>query len=342
MTVEFSGLKTLSGYINKGNYSSVFILVDENTKKFCLPLLLPYLENFQIIKIKSGEKNKTLPSCEFIWNNLIEGQADRKSLLINLGGGVITDMGAFCAATFMRGINFINIPTTLLAMSDAAIGGKTGIDFIGYKNMIGSFSYPASIIIDIRFLETLPQKQLNAAASELFKHALLQGKRKVNIHLKKSFLSFTPKERKILITNSINFKMQVVTADAKESNLRKQLNLGHTFGHAFESYFLQYHQPILHGEAVALGLVAEAFIAHNNYNLSYDSFLNIVFWYDLNFKKPNLKQLNFNTFINLMMKDKKNINLSMQMIMLETEGKFTTEVISKENIIEALKFIVAF
>jgi 3-dehydroquinate synthase len=337
------GINTLRLFFKSHKFSSVFVLADENTGKHCLPLIAPFLSTFDLIKVKSGEKNKSLQTCEFIWESLIKIQADRNSLLINLGGGVITDMGAFCAATYMRGIAFINIPTSFLGMADAGIGGKTGVDFLGYKNMIGSFSQPELICIDTQFLKTLNQRHLIAASAELFKHALLQNNKEVVKHLEKPFINFTEEEKDELIKKSVRFKSSIIAKDALEKNIRLQLNLGHTIGHALESYFINSHKPLLHGEAVALGLVAEIFIAHTFYNLSYETFLNVVFWYDMNFIKPVLTQVNFNTIEKLALHDKKNNNSNIGMVLLERPGHYTVNTsITNLQIREALKFLAAF
>ncbi|MCX6188230.1 MAG: 3-dehydroquinate synthase [Bacteroidetes bacterium] len=337
------GLKAFPPFFKINTYSSVFVLVDENSRKHCLPLLVPYLPGHQIIQIKSGEKHKTLTSCEFIWASLLKKQADRNSLLINLGGGVITDIGAFCASVFMRGVDFVNVPTSLLAMTDAAVGGKTGVDFLNFKNMIGTFSEPKLLCIDPEFLKTLPQKQMLSASAEIFKHALLQNKKEVKKHLENPFVQATEAEILRQIKNSNRFKWSVVSKDSMDKNIRQQLNLGHTIAHALESYFIAFKKPLLHGEAVALGLVGEAFIAHCFYNLSYECFLNIVYWYDLNFKKPELKELNFNTLLKWMQKDKKSINSELQLVLLEKEGSVTmNNVVSHSQLKLALKFLVDF
>jgi 3-dehydroquinate synthase len=337
------GLGALPVFLKSKGFSSVFVLVDENTVKYCLPLLDKVLDEYILVRIKSGEKNKHIGTCEKIWDTLITKGADRKTILLNLGGGVITDMGGFAASSFMRGIRFINIPTTLLAMADAAIGGKTGVDHAGIKNMVGSFNEPMLVLIEEAFLKTLPQKQLISASSELFKHALLQGKRGLKRHLQSAFTRIHSTERLSLIRNSVNFKLSVVAKDFEEQGLRKQLNLGHTVGHAFESYFLNYGKPLLHGEAVALGLVGEAFIAHRFYGLDYFCFLRIVYWYDLNFIKPNLERVNFNTVLNYMRKDKKNSNASIRMVLLREEGKVDLDKeVSESRVREMFQFIRSF
>ena len=238
-------------------YSKIAILVDENTKRDCLPKI-PQLDNSIIIEIKSGEKHKNINTCNFIWKKLTAHNFDRNSLLINLGGGVIGDMGGFAASTYKRGISFIHIPTTLLAMVDASVGGKLGIDFQDFKNQIGLFNNPESILINPDFLETLPENQLKSGFAEVVKHALILDK-----NLWKEIISvpFNKLNWRKIIENSINIKNKIVLSDPYEKGERKKLNFGHTFGHAVESYYLEKGNPILHGEAVLMGILLEVEIS---------------------------------------------------------------------------------
>ena len=238
-------------------YSKVAILVDENTKRDCLAKL-PQLENSIIIEVTSGEINKSISSCNYIWEQLSEHNFDRDSLLINLGGGVIGDMGGFCASTYKRGINFIQIPTTLLAMVDASIGGKLGVDVNGLKNQIGLFNNPESVLIFPEFLETLPENQLKSGFAEVVKHALISDK---NLWEKIISVPFNAMNWGKIIEPSINIKNKIVLSDPYEKGERKKLNFGHTFGHAVESYYLEKGTPILHGEAVLMGILLEVEIS---------------------------------------------------------------------------------
>jgi 3-dehydroquinate synthase len=235
-------------------YSKVAILVDENTRKYCLNLL-PTLNDSIIIEIESGEKNKTISTCNLIWGELTHHKFDRNSVLINLGGGVIGDMGGFAAATYKRGIDFIQIPTTLLAMVDASIGGKLGVDFNGLKNQVGIFSNPESVIINPKFLETLPEEELKSGFSELVKHALITDK---DLWQKVTSTPFNNLDWKEIIYTSLQIKNKIVISDPKEKGERKKLNFGHTFGHAIESYYLEKGPPILHGEAIFMGIILES------------------------------------------------------------------------------------
>ena len=235
------------------NYSQVAILVDENTNRDCLSKL-PQIENALIIEIKSGEEYKNISTCSFIWEQLTINNFDRNSLLINLGGGVIGDMGGFCAATYKRGLEFIHIPTTLLAMVDASVGGKLGIDFKGFKNQIGLFNNPKAVLISSEFLETLAESELKSGFAEVVKHALISDN---SLWLKLKNTPFTDLDWEDIIDTSVQIKNKIVLADPFEKEERKKLNFGHTFGHAIESYYLEKGTPISHGEAVFMGMILE-------------------------------------------------------------------------------------
>ena len=238
-------------------YSKVAILVDENTKRDCLAKL-PQLENSIIIEVSSGEINKSISSCNYIWEQLSEHNFDRDSLLINLGGGVIGDMGGFCASTYKRGIDFIQVPTTLLAMVDASVGGKLGVDFNGLKNQVGLFSNPKSVIINPEFLQTLPDNELKSGFAEVVKYALISDN---NLWKELNSTAFDKLNWETIILTSIQIKNNIILSDPFEKGNRKKLNFGHTFGHAIESYYLQKGTPILHGEAVLMGILLEVEIS---------------------------------------------------------------------------------
>ena len=239
------------------NYSQVAILVDENTKRDCLSKL-PQIENVLIIEIKSGEEYKNISTCNLIWEQLTINNFDRNSLLINLGGGVIGDMGGFCAATYKRGLEFIHIPTTLLAMVDASVGGKLGIDFKGFKNQIGLFNNPKAVLISPEFLETLAENELKSGFAEVVKHALISDN---SLWVKLKNTPFNELDWESIINTSVQIKNKIVLADPFEKGERKKLNFGHTFGHAIESYYLEKGTPISHGEAVFMGMILETEIS---------------------------------------------------------------------------------
>lgn len=238
-------------------YSKVAVLVDENTKRDCL-FKLPQIENALIIEIKSGEEYKNLSTCNFIWEQLTTNNFDRNALLINLGGGVIGDIGGFCAATYKRGLEFIHIPTTLLAMVDASVGGKVGIDFKGFKNQIGIFNNPNAVLIYPKFLETLAESELKSGFAEVVKHALISDN---SFWVKFKNTPFTDLDWEDIIYTSVQIKNKIVLADPFEKGERKKLNFGHTFGHAIESYYLEKRTPISHGEAVFMGMILETEIS---------------------------------------------------------------------------------
>lgn len=257
---QFSQLNT---FLHGKSFSKIFILVDENTHEYCLPVLLGNMETdlgFEILEIEAGEEMKNIQTANQLWEILTEMQADRKALVINLGGGVITDMGGFVASTYKRGIQFINIPTTLLSMCDASIGGKTGIDLMHYKNMVGTFTFPEQIFVYPPFLQTLPFKELRSGFAEMLKHGLIADQLHWDNLIKIQKLdveSLLPH-----IQTSMAIKQDVVDQDFHEKNIRKTLNFGHTIGHAIESSCLEQGNPVLHGEAVAAGMICEAHLSH--------------------------------------------------------------------------------
>ena len=247
-----------------------FILMDTNTKKMCLDKFVtdfPELQNADYIVVRNGEQFKSLESCQLIWKNLTDNFAERNDLLINLGGGVITDMGSFAASVYKRGMQFCNVPTSLLAMIDAAIGGKTGVDFMGLKNMLGSFAPANSTYIDIDYLKTLPREQLNSGYSELLKIALVASK-----PLWEELMTFEYNDiinKPDIIAEAVRLKDAIVQQDPQEENIRKKLNFGHTIGHAIESYSIIHGKnPLLHGDAVAIGMICETWISNKVSGLS--------------------------------------------------------------------------
>lgn len=258
------GYEVLNALISRNKYSSVFILTDSNTNEHCLPAFLGNIEteiNVEIIEIAPGEQVKNIETCVQIWNVLTELGADRKSLLINLGGGVITDLGGFIAAAFKRGIDFIHVPTTLLAMVDAAIGGKNGVDLGHLKNQVGFIAVPQILLIDTAYLLTLPQRQLRSGLAEMLKHGLIYDREYWEEFSDLEKIDFADFDR--LIYRSIEIKNEIVSQDPTEQGIRKSLNFGHTLGHAIESHFLgdEDRKPLLHGEAVAAGMILEAHIS---------------------------------------------------------------------------------
>jgi 3-dehydroquinate synthase len=248
----------IQAFLSSKNYSKISVLVDENTVVHCYPLLYDFLPPHNLIQVNSGEEFKTLETCTSIWQQMTEALLDRHSVLIIMGGGVLGDMGGFCAATYKRGIDFILIPTTLLAQADSSIGGKVGVDFNDFKNHIGVFRESTLNLIHSGFLNTLPEQELRSGFAEVIKHALISDAALWN-EIRVNNLHEQPWEK--LISKSVEFKSSVVQHDPHEKGLRKILNAGHTVGHALESYFLAKGKKILHGEAIAAGLIAEGFLA---------------------------------------------------------------------------------
>lgn len=243
--------------IDLNTYSSVAILVDENTKANCLSIFLSECPVKQplIIEIKSGEKHKTIDTCQSIWQELTTHKFDRYSLLINLGGGVIGDMGGFAASCYKRGIDFIQVPTSLLAMVDASIGGKLGVDFSAFKNQIGLFRHPKCVNIFPDFLNTLEKRQLMSGLAEVTKYALVHDS-DLWQQLKES--AFEKMHWEQLISKCVEIKNNIVNEDPFENGKRKILNFGHTVGHAVESYYLSQNIDVLHGEAIVVGMLIES------------------------------------------------------------------------------------
>lgn len=324
----------LNDYICRSSHSKIAVLVDENTKHHCYPLV-----NFPehvIIEITSGEINKNLSTCTEIWKTLTDHQFDRSSLLINLGGGVIGDMGGFCARTYKRGITFINIPTTLLAQVDASVGGKLGIDFNEFKNHIGLFSEPDLVIIDSTFLQSLPNNQLLSGFAEVIKHHLIADKEGWEKLKKYDFEQINWEK---VISHSVDIKTNITTNDFKESGLRKSLNFGHTIGHAFESYFLESDQKLLHGEAVALGMICEAHISYQKDRLSKGELSEITEvirkYFPLTFISDTLHSKVFE----LMGQDKKNNEGEILAVLLNKIGEaLWDQKISKEEVLRSFEY----
>ena len=321
--------------------SKFYILVDENTLKNCLPALIvnvELLKDAEIIEIESGEESKTIEVCMQIWQVLLDMKADRKSLLINLGGGVISDMGGFVASTFKRGIDFINIPTTLLAQVDASVGGKTGIDINHLKNQVGVFSNPKAVFINPGFLRTVSKRQILSGYAEIIKHGLI-GDKNFWKEIKKTKLTGNDCWQK-LISSSIEIKTAIVLQDPWEKDIRKTLNFGHTIGHAIESYFLEEGEHILlHGEAVAVGLICESFLSYKKAGLDHSELDDICRFIISKFKPLIINEIAFNRIIELMANDKKNaIDTILFTLISETGKAVIDKKCSIELIRESLKF----
>ena len=296
---------SLTQHLEIEQYRRIGVLVDSNTYVHCYPIIEPSLGEHFVINIAAGEKHKDLSTCNGIWEEMTYHQMDRRSLLINLGGGVIGDMGGFCAATYKRGINFLNIPTTLLAQVDASIGGKLGVDFQGFKNHIGVFREPEKVLIDPGFLLTLPSSELKSGFAEVIKHSLIFDANHWSL-IKESSWDLQPWDDHI--SHSVNTKYQIVKEDPKEDGLRKILNFGHTVGHAVERHYLHEPDPLLHGEAIAVGMICEAYLSSVKDQLSKGSLKEICDYLVRVYGKVDIPNEEFNAISKNALQDKKNKN----------------------------------
>ena len=318
-----SGMELMIQSIVNGNYASLFVLVDSNTHDHCLPLFIERFQDttgFEVLKMEAGELNKNLHTCEQLWTALSEKQADRKSALINLGGGVVTDLGGFVAATFKRGIDFYNVPTTLLSMVDASVGGKTGIDLGMLKNQVGVITDPKMVLIDPIWLQTLPFEELRSGFAEMLKHGLIANPA---YWLELSTIDLlTPEVLTASIRASIEIKNKVVFQDPRENGLRKILNFGHTLGHAIESYFLikQDKQTLLHGEAIAIGMILEAYLSSSCCGLPIETALQIKKVFARFYTYVDITKSDIEAILNLLQHDKKNSHGKINFVLLSSIG----------------------
>ena len=318
-----TGYEELNNYLKDNRFSKIFIIVDNNTHDHCLPHFMSKLEtdlHCEIIEIEAGEVNKNINTCVGVWNALSELGADRKSLIINVGGGVVTDLGGFVACTFKRGLKYINVPTSLLAMVDASVGGKTGVDLGALKNQVGVISSGDMVLVDTSFLDTLPQNQLKSGLAEMLKHGLIYDPLYWNKFLDLSNLSLIDLDD--LIHASVQIKNTIVTADPYEHGLRKTLNFGHTLGHAVESYYLSEtdKEQLLHGEAIAIGMIMETYISaellgfpKQEMEIIKETFLKI-------FNKVSIDASDYDAIIELLKYDKKNEHGNINFVLLENIG----------------------
>lgn len=319
--------------------SSIFLLIDENTERHCLPHLLngnAELSNCQLLRINSGERNKNLTECQRLWTEMLKSDAGRNSLFINLGGGVICDLGGFVASCFKRGIDFIHIPTTLLAQVDASIGGKVGVNLNHAKNQVGMFSLPLSTLVFPKYLETLDNRHMLNGFAEVMKHALLFD---ASFFDQISQLNPEKFQDSSLIKKAASFKQNIVEQDRTEMNKRKLLNFGHTFGHAIESLSLEYdNDPLLHGEAIAAGMICEIMVSCDvlgfDSNESKDVISRITSWYPCRKIDSNL----YDRLWDYLKKDKKMQGGKINMIGLNQIGDAVSEVeLTKKMFHQALE-----
>jgi 3-dehydroquinate synthase len=334
-----NSLQQLSTFLSESKYSKVFILVDSNTEIHCLPIVHEILKDteYDLIEVTPGEENKNIDFCIGIWRMLLDFGADRNSVLINLGGGVLTDMGGFAASTFKRGIDFVQVPTTLLSQVDASVGGKTGIDMDNVKNIIGTFTQPKAVFINTGFLSTLDKREIRSGFAEIIKHGLIY-----DALLFEKLKTLGPERlTDDIIYRSIEIKNEVVIADPFEKGLRKILNFGHTIGHAVESYSLTHDKkmPLLHGEAIAIGFICEAYLSFKKNFFSKSDLKETVEAIRTVYPTYHLKKESYPALLKIMKNDKKNnagqINFS---LLSEIGNCGFDKFCSEEEIFESLDY----
>ncbi|WP_312697916.1 3-dehydroquinate synthase [Sphingobacterium mizutaii] len=332
-------LDELQSFLIDHDYSQLLILVDRNTNDHCLPVIqaaIPDIVDYDIIEVDPGEENKNIDFCIGVWKTMLDFGADRKALMLNLGGGVVTDMGGFAASTYKRGIDFLNVPTTLLSQVDASVGGKTGIDLDNVKNIIGTFSQPKAVFISNKFLETLDDRQVLSGFAEVIKHGLIQDKDLFN-RCKTVNLPVIPEG---MVYDSVVIKNKVVVEDPTEKGLRKILNFGHTIGHAIEGYSLVTDvNPLLHGEAIAIGMICEAYLSHKINNLDIAELDEIVDYLLSIYPKYNLNSAVYPELLALMKNDKKNEGNKLGFALLRKIGDCDfNKYVEEDAIIESLDY----
>lgn len=329
----------LNNFLLENRYSNIFIFADSDTNEHCLPFFLPNLETdltIEIVEFESGEENKNIQTCVELWNVLTDLKGDRKSLVINVGGGVVTDLGGFVASTFKRGIDFIHVPTTLLAMVDASVGGKNGVDLGNLKNQIGVINVPKMVLIDTQFLTTLPQNQMRSGLAEMLKHGLISDRKYWNLF--SDLNNLNTNDLDILIHQSVEIKNNIVLQDPTENGIRKALNFGHTLGHAIESYFLENENKttLLHGEAIAVGMILEGYISFKKELISESDYQEIKTVINSIFDKVLFEEKDLAPIQELLIHDKKNEYGTIQFALLDGIGNIKiNQIVENELIIEA-------
>ena len=316
--------ESLPAFLESTDFSAIAVIADNHTFRYCYPDLKEMLPKHTLVRIKAGEEQKHIDTCELIWDALTRANFDRHALVLNLGGGVIGDMGGFCAATYKRGISFVQLPTTLLAQVDASVGGKLGIDFRGFKNHIGVFQQPNAVLIDPAFLNTLPERELRSGFAEVIKHCLIADAgmwdsiRRRDLH---------EQDWPALVAHSVAVKQRVVAQDPTEKGLRKILNFGHTLGHAVETYFLnQPRKRLLHGEAIAVGMVAEAYMAYQKKKIDEILLTQIEEYVFAVYGNVRLTDEDIDPILTLTAQDKKNRGREVRMSLLDGAGSCSFDI----------------
>ena len=335
------GYEALNSYLNENKYSKLFIIVDNNTNAFCLSKFLPFLATeltIEIVEFEAGEPHKNIETCVQLWNVLTELGADRKSLVVNIGGGVIGDMGGFIASTFKRGMDFIHVPTTLLSMVDASVGGKTGVDLGNLKNQVGVINVPKMVLIDTQYLETLSKEEMRSGLSEMLKHGLIYDKEYWEKFLDLKAIDFADFDA--LIYRSAEIKNEIVIQDPTEKNIRKALNFGHTLGHAIESYFLENEnkKSLLHGEAIAIGMILESYISLEKKLLNIEEYNQIKMTIKAIYDDVVFEENDIEPIMELLIHDKKNEYGNIQFALIEGIGKIKiNQSVENELILKAFQ-----
>jgi 3-dehydroquinate synthase len=335
-------IEKIASLFDFSSYSKIFIITDTIVEPLFLQLLLKSLpQKAAYIAIPPGEKAKHIEIVKNIWQAMYNAGLDRKSVVINLGGGVIGDMGAFAAATYMRGIDFINIPTTLLAQVDESVGGKLAIDFAGIKNLIGVFEQPVGVVIDIQTLKTLPKREFLASFVEIIKHGMIADKEYFKKVTNKYPLDFSDEELATIIKRSCEIKADFVESDETENGRRKTLNFGHTIGHAIEALKLETDQPLLHGEAVSIGIIAENEVAKEMGLLSEEDVEELQLSLQKAGQPISITGISIEEILKKMQSDKKNSFNKINFTLLDSIGNSVyNQIVPEEIIIKAIKKIL--
>lgn len=319
----------------------VFLATEETVNTLWISKFDSFFEENAVKKvvIPAGENNKKIESVAKIWAFLSENGGDRKSLLINIGGGMLTDLAGFAATTFKRGINFVNVPTTLLSQVDASVGGKTGINFGGLKNEVGTFKEPVSVLINTNFLKTIDAENFVSGYAEMIKHGLINSPEHLEELKNFDIKNIDYDVLQEIIQHSVNIKEYFVANDLTENNIRKALNFGHTVGHAFESLAMEQNRPILHGFAVAFGMLAELYLSIKKCNFPANDLQELTDWILKIYGKFEIEKKDYNRLYELMTHDKKNDSGNINFTLLPQIGKIEiNQNCEKEIIFEALDY----
>jgi len=336
-----TGYEKLNQHLKENKYSNLFIIADTNTNEHCLSKFLPLLETdltIEIVEFEAGEINKNIETCIEIWKVLTELGADRKTLIINVGGGVVTDLGGFVASTFKRGVDFIHVPTTLLSMVDASVGGKNGVDLGNLKNQIGVINTPKMVIVDTQYLETVPQNEMRSGLAEMLKHGLIFDKAYWESFLDVKSINYDDLDE--LIHRSVEIKNIIVMQDPTEKNIRKALNFGHTLGHAIEGYFLENEAKttLLHGEAIAVGMILESYISWQKNLISKEEYDQIKTTLKSIYDDVVFEENDIDPILELLIHDKKNEYGTIQFALIEGIGKIKiNQSVENELILKAFE-----